>query len=130
VKTYVKLIWHITKQYLILTYNETVVNYANFLTDPLALAVWYLDDGTKRSDTQSCRIATQCFSKEKHELLQDCLKQNFDIDSKIEDWGRSKEGEVVYSFAILSQGGHYKKFRDLLYDIVKTEVPSMLYKLQ
>lgn len=28
------------------------------LTDPLALAVWYLDDGTKRSDTESCRIAT------------------------------------------------------------------------
>jgi hypothetical protein len=38
------------------------LNIAEILTDPLALAVWYLDDGTKRSDTESCRIATQSFS--------------------------------------------------------------------
>lgn len=29
------------------------VNIADILTHPLALAVWYLDDGTKRNDTKS-----------------------------------------------------------------------------
>lgn len=28
------------------------LNISEILTDPLALAVWYLDDGTKRSDTE------------------------------------------------------------------------------
>ena len=83
----------------------------------------------ERSDTESCRIATQSFSKEEHILLQDCFHNDFNISSKIEDWGRSKSGEIVYSLAILSQKGHYKKFCDLIYDIVKAEVPSMLYKL-
>jgi hypothetical protein len=105
------------------------LNLEEELISPLALAVWYLDDGTKRSDTESCRIATQSFSKDEHQLLQNCLKNNFDISSKIEDWGRTKSGEIAYSLAILSRGGNYKKFRDLIYDIVKAEVPSMLYKL-
>lgn len=106
------------------------LNLEEELINPLALAVWYLDDGTKRSDTESCRIATQSFSKDEHELLQNCLKNNFDISAKIEDWGRTKSGEIAYSLAILSRGGNYKKFRDLIYDIVKAEVPSMLYKLE
>jgi hypothetical protein len=42
-------------------------------TDPLALAVWYLDDGTKRTDTESCRLATQSFTKEENEIIRDCL---------------------------------------------------------
>jgi hypothetical protein len=105
------------------------LNITEILKDPLALAVWYLDDGTKRSDTESCRIATMSFSKEEHELLQVCLKQNFDISINIEDWGRTKLGEVCYSLAILSRGGNYKKFHHIIYDIVKAEVPSMLYKL-
>ena len=105
------------------------LNLEEELINPLALAVWYLDDGTKRTDTESCRIATQSFSKEEHILLQDCLHNNFNISAKIEDWGTSKSGEIMYSLAILSQKGHYKKFRDLIYDIVKAEVPSMLYKL-
>jgi len=38
-------------------YVKTVpANLNKLLTDPLALAVWYLDDGTKRTDTESCRL--------------------------------------------------------------------------
>ncbi len=101
-------------------------------TDPLALAVWYLDDGTKRKDTASCRLATQSFSKEGNEILQACVFQNFGIRSNIESWGRNKAGKVTYQLAILSsrRTGDYNKFRDLLYPIVKAEIPSMLYKLQ
>jgi len=102
------------------------------LTDPLALAVWYLDDGTKRSGTQSCRLATQSFSKEGNEIIQACLLKNFGIPSKIESWGRNKNNQVSYQIAILSgkRGGGYDKFRALLCPIVAAEVPSMLYKLQ
>ena len=57
------------------------------LTDPLALAVWDLDDGTKRGDTQSCRIATQSPSKEGNKIIQACLLQNFGIRLSIESWG-------------------------------------------
>lgn len=103
---------------------------AKILTDPLALAVWYLDDGTKRGDTESCGIATQSFTYQEDRLLQSCLLDNFNIPVKIEDWGVSKSGEITYSVAILSRGGVFKRFKDLIYDIVRAEVPSMLYKLQ
>ena len=105
------------------------LNIADILTDPFSLAVWYLDDGTKRSDTNSYRIATQSFSKEEHELLRNCMYENFHVDAKREDWGRSKYGKVLYSLAILSRTGQYQKFRDTIYEIVKAEIPSMLYKL-
>jgi hypothetical protein len=57
------------------------------------------------------------------------MSENFHVDAKIEDWGRLKSGEVSYSLAILSRTGQYRKFRDIIYDIVKAEIPSMLYKL-
>lgn len=105
------------------------LNITQLLTDPLALAIWYLDDGTKRTDTESCRFASHTFSKDEHELLCDCMYKNFGITPKIESWGRNKAGATAYSLALLSRGGHYQKFRDLVYPIVQVEVPSMLYKL-
>lgn len=102
---------------------------AQTFIDPLALAIWYLDDGTKRTDTNSCRFASNCFSEEEHLLLCDCMYLNFGITAKIESWSRTRMGKTAYSLAILSKGGHYQKFRDLLYPIVKTKIPSMLYKL-
>lgn len=110
------------------------LNLGEIFTDSLALAIWYLDDGTKRNNVESCRIATQSFylffsSFSENLLIQDCIKSNFDFDVKIESWSRTKGGENAYSLAILSQGRNYKKFHDLIYDVVKTEIPSMLYKL-
>lgn len=107
--------------------KKVPLNISEILTDPLALAVWYLDDGTKRSDTKSCRIATQSFSQQENQLLQECLKINFNINAKIEDWGKTKLGDTTYSLAILSRD--FPRFRDQIYDIVKAEIPSMLYKL-
>ena len=103
------------------------VNIADILTHPLALAVWYLDDGTKRNDTKSYRIATQSFSENENKLLQQCLKQNFNVNAKIESFGKSKNNISYYSLAILRKD--YSIFRDTIFDIVQTEIPSMLYKL-
>ncbi len=72
-----------------------------YVTFPRALAVWYLDDGTKRSDTESCRIATQSFSENENKLVQEALATNFGVSAKIEDWGRTKKGNTPYSLAIL-----------------------------
>ena len=36
-------------------------NIEQLLIDPIALAIWYLDDGTKRN-YNGCRFATQSFS--------------------------------------------------------------------
>ena len=90
------------------------------LTDSLALAVWYLDVGTIRADAESCRIATQSFTRQGNETIKACLLDNFKINSKIEDWGRDKAGNTTYQIAILSSkgGGRYSKFRNLLYPIV------------
>lgn len=104
-------------------------NSKDILVDPLALAVWYLDDGTKQSDTQSCRIATNCFSKQEHVLQQRCIQGIFNISVIIEDWAKIKSGRTAYDLAILSRGDNFKKFRDVIYDVVNAEVPSMLYKL-
>jgi hypothetical protein len=98
-------------------------------TNPLTLAVWYLDDGTKRTDTESCRLATQGFTREENEILVDCLFKNFGIEAKIEET-RSRKGEVKYQIAILSRTGGYKKFRELIEPYVPKEAPSMHYKIK
>ena len=57
------------------------------LVDPISLAVWYLDDGTKRGDSDACRLATQGFSLQENQALSNCLWTNFAIHaSPIFDW--------------------------------------------
>lgn len=73
------------------------------------------------------RIATQSFSENENKLLQQCLKQNFNVNAKIESFGKSKNNISYYSLAILRKD--YSIFRDTIFDIVQTEIPSMLYKL-
>jgi hypothetical protein len=54
------------------------------LVDPIALAVWYLDDGTKRDGYKACRFATQSFSSRENELLALCLEENFGLVATME----------------------------------------------
>lgn len=49
------------------------------LTDLLALAIWYLDDRTKRVDAESCRIAAHSFTRQGNEIIKACLLDNFKI---------------------------------------------------
>ena len=98
-------------------------------TDVLSLAIWYLDDGHRRSDCDAYRIATQCFSFEEHVVLQTCLQNNFNISFKIERGGKLKNANLSFGLSIPSRGGHSKAFLDLIHPIVSAEIPSMLYKL-
>jgi len=57
-----------------------------FELSPLALAVWYMDDGCY-SDGR-CTIATECFSTESCQNIQDMLKKQFDLDTHIRSNGK------------------------------------------
>lgn len=89
------------------------------LRDPLSLLVWYLDDGTLRNDCDSCRIATQGFSREEQELLSTVLRDNFGVGSKVERWGAGGLVVPAEEFGI---------FRELLLPLCRLECEDMLYK--
>lgn len=74
----------------------------DLLVDPISLAVWYLDDGTKRKDSEACRLATQGFSLEENKALADCLEANFAIEAKVEAW--RVKGRELYGLSLQSGG--------------------------
>jgi len=94
----------------------------NYVKDPEILMVWYLDDGTLRRDGGACRLATQGFSLDEHEILQNCLKENFDITSVIEKWPKGKAGLYIPKRDAAN-------FVNLFSSSVVKEIPSMKYKL-
>lgn len=96
--------------------------------DPISLAVWYLDDGSKKSDCAACRLATlnicnletlQGFTLEENMALVECLRSNFGIEAT-PGGGRGES-----CTASPSQAG-----TGVIYPLAGTEIPSMLYKLQ
>lgn len=105
-------------------------NLASYLTNPTSLMVWYLDDGTRRTDGGACRLATQGFTYYEQEILQDCLKKNFNIPCKIESVTNPKTKTVNYGLVIPTRGGHADKFVRLFDQKVLKEIPSMKYKVQ
>ncbi len=100
-------------------------NFGEYLKDPEALMVWYLDDGTLRLDGGACRLATQGFTLDENMILQDCLKQNFDVITKVERWPNNQPG-----LFIPSRGGHAANFVNLFSKTVENEIPSMTYKVR
>ena len=106
------------------------VNIKQLLVDPIALAVWYLDDGTKRGDCNACRFATQSFSLYENELLASCLKENFGVVATIETWQPTASKKDRHGLCLPSRGGSFSSFKDIIYPFVEAEIPSMLYKLK
>lgn len=100
------------------------------LVDPISLAVWYLDDGTKRGDSDACRLATQGFSLQENQALSNCLWTNFAIHASIDTWRLTRAKKPLYGLSIQSKSGGYKRLRLLIRDFVRAEVPTMLYKLK
>lgn len=50
---------------------------------PLSLAVLFMDDGGRRNDCYGMFLNTLSFTKEEHERLQDCLEENFELETRI-----------------------------------------------
>ena len=97
-------------------------NISRYLTSPLALAVWYLDDGGKKTDCKAYRLHTNCYSLPEVELLKETLEKNFGISSAIHKQGK---GLLLY---IGAKNGQANRFCELVKPLVSSRIPSMLHK--
>ena len=85
---------------------------------PIALAVWYMDDGYKRNDCAALRLSTDAFSYTEQHLLLQTLKDNFEICAKIHRKGRWYNIYIPQNEAV--------KFCNIIRSFV---LPSLKYKL-
>ena len=71
---------------------------------PLALAVWYMDDGHFETVKRRCIIATDGFSHEDRKKLQRFLKEYFDLDVIIRKSGKISmtKNETTKFFKIIA----------------------------
>lgn len=97
-------------------------NVSRYLVSPLALAVWYLDDGGKKTYCKAYRLQTNCYSLPEVEVLKGTLKKNFDISSVIHRQGK---GFLLY---IGARNGQADRFCKIVKPVVSSEIPSMLHK--
>jgi len=64
------------------------LNLSEYLNTPLALAVWYMDDGYLRTDKSGAYLCTSSFSHAENMHLQNILRKNFGIETNIHLAGR------------------------------------------
>ena len=64
------------------------VNIGKLLTNPLSLAIWFMDDGYKRNDCNAFRLGTDSFGLEGQIMLQKVLLENFGIETKTHKKGK------------------------------------------
>lgn len=88
------------------------------LRDKLSLAVWYMDDGFKRTDCNSLYLCTSGFILKEQKFLQEILQKNYGLQTKIHFAGRNAR---IY-FPVSSA----KRFCDLIKPFV---LPMFSYKL-
>jgi LAGLIDADG DNA endonuclease family len=92
--------------------------------DELALAVWFMDDGSLNKRYGTMLISTNNFSYEEHVLIQQWFLNRWDIPVKIESRKSSWTGKTQYSIRINSSVA--KRFRE----IISPYVPDcMKYKI-
>ena len=64
-------------------------NICSILTDPLSLAVWIMDDGTRKGK-RGLSLSTHNFSENGIQLLRRCLSMNFGLESNVHWDGKGK----------------------------------------
>lgn len=89
---------------------------------PLLLAVWYMDDGSARKEAYCGKIATQSFTKEENELLQEYLNR-MGISTNVVFHSKEKN---LYNLHIPAKS--FPIFVNKIEPYVK-EVPALIYKL-
>ena len=93
-------------------------NIFELLTDPLSLAVWFMDDGYKRNDCNAFRLNTDSFGKSEQQMLREVLEKNFGIDSTLHKKGK------WWNIYIPRKSS--KRFVELVQPYV---IPSLRYKI-
>jgi recombination protein RecA len=105
-------------QFYDLTGHKQVPKIIRRLLTPLALAVWFMDDGSAKSRYHKAVILnTHCFSRREIGILQKALKQLYDVDSTIRT---QKDG-----LQILITGGSAQRFKEVVAPFV---LPDFNYK--
>jgi hypothetical protein len=110
------------------------LNIKSFLNSNLALAVWYLDDGSLKTDCKAFKLHTNSYTLLKETL--DCVsyfiprikfsnKKQTKRLSSLTSFHKQEENFVLY---IGSRGSEADKFNQRLRPLVESEIPSMLYK--
>jgi hypothetical protein len=94
-------------------------NIQEVLSSELSLAVWYMDDGHRRTDCRALRICTHAFDKAEISRLIDTIEKNFGIRSVMHRAGKTHN--VIYI-----PGDNAKKFCNLIRCYI---LPCMEYKL-
>ncbi len=92
-------------------------NIKDYLT-PLALAIWFMNDGSKSNNT--IRIATNSFSYEENLFLCYVLKEKYNINASVQSSGKNK-GFILYIST--------KSVVDFIRIVKPYMLPSMYYKL-
>ena len=101
-------------------------NIKEHLRSPLSLAVLFMDDGTHR-DHRACRLCTQSFSDKDHDLLIECLRDNFGILARKESYYSNQRKRTYSNLVILRDS--YDRFMGCVAETIKKQVPQMAYKL-
>lgn len=86
---------------------------------PLSLAIWYMDDGARRTDCNALRIHSTAYPLEENILLKEMLLKNYGIKAKIHKV--TKNYYVIYI-----PSSEARKFCSL---IELHTIPSLRYKL-
>jgi hypothetical protein len=81
--------------------NKKIVpqSIGEYLT-PLALAIWFMDDGSKL--VKGAKIAINCFSHKEIEYLCEILKNKYNLNTSIHTRGKDK-GETIYIHSSFSK---------------------------
>lgn len=93
------------------------------LCSPRTLAVWYMDDGSRKPYGKGAFLHTECFSVKDQLTLIDVLKKNFGLENSLASAGLSK-GQRLYRIYI-----HAKSFLVFRQHIWQHMLPLFHYKL-
>lgn len=98
--------------------------YLDSITHPIALAWWFMDDGTRQRNSNTASIATNGFSEREVRLLSDWLKTKWEIANHVSPVVHSSTGATGWVIHI-QQPGYLR-----LVELTKGLIPDcMLYKL-
>lgn len=104
-------------------------NIEQLLVSDLALAVWYLDDGSLRTDCKAFRLHTNNYTFESVVLLQRTLLSNYGITCGIQKQDANKRAEEKgFLLSIGSNHGQAERFSAIIKPFVVATLPNMLYK--
>lgn len=93
------------------------------LKSPITLAVWFMDDGSRKPYGKGAFLHTQSFSLRDQKRLIKVLKKNFSIDAKLSSAGLWKDHRL---FRLYITAGSFDHFRSLVLPYL---LPSFHYKL-